>query len=80
MISLLLTKPAFFIDSDEKKHGTEYQGLPVLSLKDACGKRDSYDKIIIGALAYQEMRKTLLQAGFTDQDIILPVYQLYSTD
>ena len=66
----------FFIDSDDKKWKEKYHNLDIISPKDAFERRSSYDKVIIGALAYYEIRRNMLSIGFDDDDIICPVYMI----
>ena len=67
-------KVLYYVDSDEKKWGMVCNGLKIRSPKEALEDRASYDHVIIAALAYYAIRKNMLSIGFTDDDIVCPVY------
>lgn len=64
----------YYIDSDEEKWGSSYLGLEIRSPEYALNDRSSYDNVIIAALAFHAIRKNMLSIGFSDEDIICPVY------
>ena len=64
----------FFIDSNGEKWGSTYLNRDVISPSDALKRCGEYDKVIIAALAYHDIRKRLLAEGFSEDDIIFPVY------
>ena len=70
------SETVLFIDSNEQKWGSSYLEKAVVSPAKAYERRDEYDRVIIGALAYNDMRQRLLAEGFHDDDIVLPIYMI----
>ncbi len=72
-------KIAFYVDSDEEKWGGTYLGHDIVSPDGAAKRRDEFDKVMIAALAYGEIKRTLFKNGFMDDDIAWPLYFLEET-
>lgn len=53
----------YIIDSNEKKWGTKWNGIPVISFKELLEKREEYQKVIIASPYYREMEQALLDIG-----------------
>lgn len=65
-----------FCDSAEEKWDTSYLGLSVISPDQLIEYRKTYDKVVIGALAYDDIYKKLVHLGIKCDEIIWPLYFL----
>lgn len=63
-----------FIDSDVRKQGKDLHGLRIIGPDALKTRNGEYDKVVIAALAYAEIRETLLSLGLTDDAIVAPIY------
>lgn len=63
----------YYCDSNEEKWGKEFLGKKIISPNELLEKRKEYDRIIIASIALIEIRNTLLQLGFTNEDFVSPL-------
>lgn len=63
-----------FVDSNVKKQGTCFHEYEIKAPEDIKKLKGKFDKIVIAALAYKEIREIILEAGLTDSDIVAPIY------
>ena len=64
----------YFIDSDSKKWGTMWTGIPVLSFELLLSKRSDYQKIIIASPYFREMEQTLKTLGMCENIDFVTIY------
>ena len=64
----------FCCDSSEEKQGQLFHGIPVYGPEYLTRFRGNFDKVVIAALAYQDIRKKILEAGIGDGDIVAPIF------
>lgn len=64
----------FFCDSDLNRQGKQVCGLPVCHPDELKAKKLSYDKVVIAALAYRDIRDVILKSGLTDREIVAPIF------
>ena len=57
----------FAIDGNKDKWGTKWRDLDVISLTEAIKRRKEYDRILIGATAYEEIENTLKEVGLKEE-------------
>lgn len=57
----------FAIDGNEEKWGTKWRDMDVIPLAEALKRRKEYDRILIGATAYNEIENTLKEAGLKEE-------------
>lgn len=62
-LTLLGGKCIYIVDSNEKKWGTAWNGIPVLSFAELMEKRCDFHKVIIASPYYREMEQALLDIG-----------------
>jgi len=67
-------KIAFFCDSDNEKQEKEMFGIQILSPDKLKEKREDFDKVVIAALAYRDIRGEILKNGMSDEDIVAPIF------
>lgn len=53
----------YLTDSNQKKWGTLWNGIPILSFEQLLSKRSEYQKIIIASPYFREMEQTLMTLG-----------------
>lgn len=62
----------FVIDSNMKKWGTVWNGIPVLSFGEMLARRSDFHKVIIASAYFREMERTLLELGMKrDTDFVI---------
>lgn len=67
-------KIAFFCDSNKEKQGKQMFDIPVYAPDKMKEQRTDYDKVVIAALAYRDIREEILKCGLTDEDIVAPIF------
>ncbi len=64
----------FCCDSSPDKQGCSFYEVPVYGPKHLQEDRGSFDKVVIAALAYHDIREKILENGVTDKDIVAPIF------
>lgn len=60
-----------FVDSDCKKWGTQLFGITIEQPDSIISKRDEYDLVVIASTYYQDIRKTIIDMGLSEEDFIV---------
>lgn len=73
-IQKLNSEVVFFCDTNEEKQGKKLHGIDILSPGELRNRRRNFDKVVIAALAYNDIRKEIINNGLSDLDIIAPIF------
>lgn len=65
---------SFYCDSSLDKQNKILNGIRIYAPTHLSEARDTFDKVVIAALAYNDIREAIINNGLTDDDIVAPIF------